>query len=55
MEKQENAQEQKEWVTEVNVLGIVENPNLMNLIGYCVEPTLLMMMNDERGFDVTGF
>ncbi|CAI9773001.1 unnamed protein product [Fraxinus pennsylvanica] len=27
----------KEWVTEVNVLGIVEHPNLVKLIGYCAE------------------
>ncbi|KAG9145387.1 hypothetical protein Leryth_008296 [Lithospermum erythrorhizon] len=32
----------KEWVTEVNVLGVVEHPNLVNLIGYCAE-------DDERG------
>lgn len=29
-------------MTEVNVLGIVEHPNLVNLIGYCAE-------DDERG------
>ncbi|KAJ0704720.1 putative protein kinase RLK-Pelle-RLCK-VIIa-2 family [Helianthus annuus] len=27
----------KEWVTEVNVLGIVEHPNLVKLVGYCAE------------------
>lgn len=27
----------KEWVTEVNVLGIVQHPNLVKLIGYCAE------------------
>ncbi|KAJ8760242.1 hypothetical protein K2173_011654 [Erythroxylum novogranatense] len=27
----------KEWVTEVNVLGVVEHPNLVKLMGYCVE------------------
>ncbi|XP_073274096.1 serine/threonine-protein kinase PCRK1-like [Primulina huaijiensis] len=32
----------KEWVTEVNVLGIVEHPKLVKLIGYCAE-------DDERG------
>ncbi|XP_051132347.1 serine/threonine-protein kinase PCRK1-like [Andrographis paniculata] len=32
----------KEWVTEVNVLGIVEHPTLVKLIGYCAE-------DDERG------
>ncbi|KAJ0967330.1 hypothetical protein J5N97_024247 [Dioscorea zingiberensis] len=32
----------KEWLTEVNVLGIVEHPNLVKLIGYCAE-------DDERG------
>ncbi|XP_050384995.1 serine/threonine-protein kinase PCRK1-like [Argentina anserina] len=32
----------KEWMTEVNVLGIVEHPNLVKLIGYCAE-------DDERG------
>jgi serine/threonine protein kinase len=29
-------------VTEVNVLGIVEHPNLVKLVGYCAE-------DDERG------
>ncbi|KAL3838306.1 hypothetical protein ACJIZ3_022897 [Penstemon smallii] len=32
----------KEWVTEVNVLGIVDHPNLVKLIGHCAE-------DDERG------
>ncbi|XP_028086087.1 serine/threonine-protein kinase PCRK1-like isoform X1 [Camellia sinensis] len=32
----------KEWVTEVNVLGVVEHPNLVKLVGYCSE-------DDERG------
>ncbi|XP_057477137.1 serine/threonine-protein kinase PCRK1-like [Actinidia eriantha] len=32
----------KEWVTEVNVLGIVEHPNLVKLVGHCAE-------DDERG------
>ncbi|XP_076950096.1 serine/threonine-protein kinase PCRK1-like [Bidens hawaiensis] len=32
----------KEWITEVNVLGVVEHPNLVKLIGYCAE-------DDERG------
>ncbi|KAK1426076.1 hypothetical protein QVD17_14744 [Tagetes erecta] len=27
----------KHWVTEVNVLGQIEHPNLVKLIGYCVE------------------
>ncbi|KAG9150132.1 hypothetical protein Leryth_009699 [Lithospermum erythrorhizon] len=27
----------KEWVTEVNVLGIVEHSNLVKLVGYCAE------------------
>ncbi|KAJ8769149.1 hypothetical protein K2173_000924 [Erythroxylum novogranatense] len=27
----------KEWVTEVNVLGVVEHPNLVKLMGYCAE------------------
>ncbi|KAJ0952668.1 putative protein kinase RLK-Pelle-RLCK-VIIa-2 family [Helianthus annuus] len=30
------------WVTEVNVLGVVEHPNLVKLVGYCAE-------DDERG------
>ncbi|XP_043699825.1 serine/threonine-protein kinase PCRK1-like [Telopea speciosissima] len=30
-----------EWVTELNVLGMVEHPNLVKLVGYCTE-------NDER-------
>ncbi|GFZ11381.1 protein kinase superfamily protein [Actinidia rufa] len=33
---------QKEWVTEVNVLGVVEHPNLVKLVGYCAD-------DDERG------
>ncbi|XP_056163434.1 uncharacterized protein LOC115662500 [Syzygium oleosum] len=32
----------KEWVTEVSVLGVVEHPNLVKLVGYCAE-------DDERG------
>ncbi|XP_010477459.1 PREDICTED: probable receptor-like protein kinase At5g15080 [Camelina sativa] len=32
----------KEWVTEVNFLGIVEHTNLVKLLGYCAE-------DDERG------
>ncbi|PPS11922.1 hypothetical protein GOBAR_AA08743 [Gossypium barbadense] len=32
----------KEWVTEVNVLGVVEHPNLVKLVGYCAE-------DNERG------
>ncbi|WJX18145.1 Serine/threonine-protein kinase pcrk1 [Trifolium repens] len=32
----------KEWVTEVNVLGIVEHHNLVKLVGYCAD-------DDERG------
>ncbi|GAA0148970.1 hypothetical protein LIER_08267 [Lithospermum erythrorhizon] len=27
----------KEWVTEVNVLGVVEHPNLVKLVGYCAD------------------
>ncbi|GJR41845.1 probable receptor-like protein kinase [Tanacetum coccineum] len=27
----------KEWVTEVNMLGIVQHPNLVKLVGYCAE------------------
>lgn len=32
----------KEWITEVNVLGVVEHPNLVKLVGYCAD-------EDERG------
>ncbi|KAL9236051.1 hypothetical protein vseg_010760 [Gypsophila vaccaria] len=32
----------KEWVTEVNFLGVVEHPNLVKLLGYCAD-------DDERG------
>ena len=32
----------KEWVTEVNVLGVVEHQNLVKLLGYCAD-------DDERG------
>ncbi|PWA67015.1 protein kinase-like domain-containing protein [Artemisia annua] len=30
-------QELKDWVTDVNGLGLVEHPNLVKLVGYCVE------------------
>ncbi|KAI3683812.1 hypothetical protein L1987_84327 [Smallanthus sonchifolius] len=30
-------QGRKEWETEINVLGAVEHPNLVKLIGYCAE------------------
>ncbi|KAJ9559438.1 hypothetical protein OSB04_014052 [Centaurea solstitialis] len=39
---QSGLQGHKEWVTEVNVLGVVEHPNLVKLVGYCAE-------DDERG------
>jgi len=32
----------KEWVTEVNFLGVVEHSNLVKLLGHCAE-------DDERG------
>ncbi|CAA6666550.1 unnamed protein product [Spirodela intermedia] len=32
----------REWLTEVNVLGVVDHPNLVKLVGYCAE-------DDERG------
>lgn len=32
----------KEWINEVNYLGIVDHPNLVKLLGYCAE-------DDERG------
>ncbi|KAJ0710293.1 putative transferase, protein kinase RLK-Pelle-RLCK-VIIa-2 family [Helianthus annuus] len=32
-------QGQKEWETEINVLGVIEHPNLAKLIGYCAEDT----------------
>ncbi|KAM0064187.1 putative protein kinase RLK-Pelle-RLCK-VIIa-2 family [Helianthus debilis subsp. tardiflorus] len=32
----------KEWINEVNILGVVNHPNLVKLIGYCAE-------DDERG------
>ncbi|XP_021894605.1 probable serine/threonine-protein kinase PBL19 [Carica papaya] len=32
----------KEWINEVNFLGIVKHPNLVKLVGYCAE-------DDERG------
>ncbi|VAH15939.1 unnamed protein product [Triticum turgidum subsp. durum] len=35
----------KEWVTEVNFLGVVDHPNLVKLIGYCAE-------DDERGIQL---
>ncbi|CAI0472320.1 unnamed protein product, partial [Linum tenue] len=36
------SQGHKQWVTEVNVLGVVEHPNLVKLVGYCAD-------DDERG------
>lgn len=36
------AQGHREWLTEVNVLGVVDHPNLVKLVGYCAE-------DDERG------
>ncbi|KAJ4774145.1 Protein kinase superfamily protein [Rhynchospora pubera] len=35
----------KEWLTEVNVLGMVDHQNLVKLIGYCAE-------EDERGMQL---
>ncbi|CAI0539767.1 unnamed protein product [Linum tenue] len=32
----------KEWINEVNFLGVVDHPNLVKLVGYCAE-------DDERG------
>ncbi|CAM8964422.1 unnamed protein product [Rhodiola kirilowii] len=32
----------KEWINEVNLLGVVKHPNLVKLVGYCAE-------DDERG------
>ncbi|XP_058199547.1 serine/threonine-protein kinase PCRK1-like isoform X2 [Rhododendron vialii] len=32
----------KEWINEVNFLGVVKHPNLVTLVGYCAE-------DDERG------
>ncbi|CAN1846811.1 Serine/threonine-protein kinase PCRK1 [Linum perenne] len=32
----------KEWINEVNFLGVVSHPNLVKLVGYCAE-------DDERG------
>lgn len=32
----------KEWINEVNCLGVVKHPNLVKLVGYCAE-------DDERG------
>ncbi|KAK9048617.1 hypothetical protein SSX86_032417 [Deinandra increscens subsp. villosa] len=27
----------KEWLTEINILGVVKHPNLVKLVGYCAE------------------
>ncbi|RDX70072.1 putative serine/threonine-protein kinase PBL19, partial [Mucuna pruriens] len=32
----------REWINEVNLLGVVKHPNLVRLVGYCAE-------DDERG------
>ncbi|XP_039028358.1 serine/threonine-protein kinase PCRK1-like isoform X2 [Hibiscus syriacus] len=37
-----SVQGHKEWINEVNLLGVVKHPNLVRLIGYCAE-------DDERG------
>ncbi|GMN57197.1 hypothetical protein TIFTF001_026303 [Ficus carica] len=34
---QEGLQGHKEWLTEINYLGQLEHPNLVKLIGYCLE------------------
>ncbi|MQM01400.1 hypothetical protein Taro_034152 [Colocasia esculenta] len=34
---QRGLQGHKEWLTEVNFLGIVDHPNLVKLLGYCAE------------------
>ncbi|XP_052193004.1 serine/threonine-protein kinase PCRK1 isoform X3 [Diospyros lotus] len=36
------SQGHKEWINEVNFLGVVKHPNLVKLVGYCAE-------DDERG------
>lgn len=35
-------QQEHNWLDEVNFLGVVEHPNLVKLVGYCVK-------DDERG------
>ncbi|KAK2995952.1 hypothetical protein RJ640_003744, partial [Escallonia rubra] len=37
-----STQGHKEWINEVNFLGVVKHPNLVKLVGYCAE-------DDERG------
>ena len=37
-----STQGHKEWINEVNFLGVVNHPNLVKLVGYCAE-------DDERG------
>ncbi|XP_076911235.1 serine/threonine-protein kinase PCRK1-like [Bidens hawaiensis] len=39
---QASFQGHKEWINEVNFLGVVNHPNLVKLVGYCAE-------DDERG------
>ncbi|KAL3523824.1 hypothetical protein ACH5RR_016658 [Cinchona calisaya] len=34
---QESLQGHKEWLTEINYLGLLHHPNLVKLIGYCLE------------------
>ncbi|KAL0429424.1 UNVERIFIED_CONTAM: putative serine/threonine-protein kinase PBL19 [Sesamum radiatum] len=41
-EKAQNLRGHKQWVAEVQFLGVVEHPNLVKLIGYCA-------MDGERG------
>jgi len=37
-----SVQGHKEWINEVNFLGVVNHPNLVKLVGYCAD-------DDERG------
>ncbi|XP_061354190.1 serine/threonine-protein kinase PCRK1 isoform X3 [Gastrolobium bilobum] len=39
---QASFQGHREWINEVNLLGVIKHPNLVRLVGYCAE-------DDERG------
>ncbi|CAL9234743.1 unnamed protein product [Arabidopsis halleri] len=42
LNRQVSIQGHKEWINEVNFLGVVNHPNLVKLVGYCAD-------DDERG------
>ncbi|PWA82306.1 protein kinase-like domain-containing protein [Artemisia annua] len=41
---QEGLQGHQEWLAEINYLGLLDHPNLVNLIGYCLEDDHRMLV-----------